>query len=250
MDQPQPAERKSFNAEHMELIQHFRPAIVSFHFGLPEKNIVKEIQKLGSFVVSSATTLEEAQWLEENGVDAIIAQGSEAGGHRGMFLTSDVATQVGTFALLPQVVKCTNVPIIAAGGICDRATVLAARLLGADAVQVGTAYLLCPESRTSKLYREALKSPRARETVLTNVFTGRPARAIVNRFVEEKGPISTDSPEFPLAADASFPLRKEAESLGITDFSNFWSGQNASGCRELSASLMTKELLNYAQQKL
>jgi nitronate monooxygenase len=193
--------------------------------------------------LSSATTVEEARWLETRGVDAIIAQGFEAGGHRGMFLSDDLESQLGTFALVPQVVRAVRTPVIAAGGIADAKGVAAAMALGAAGVQVGTAYLLCPEATTSAVHRAALKSEAARNTALTNVFTGRPARAIMNRVVKEVGPISAAAPAFPLAGTAIAPLRAHAESRRSSDFSPMWTGQNASGCKELPAAQLTRELV-------
>jgi nitronate monooxygenase len=234
--------RAPFSAEAVDLLEEFRPAVVSFHFGLPSAELLARVKGWGSKVLSSATTVEEARWLEAHGVDAIIAQGSEAGGHRGMFLTSDLGTQVGTFALLPQVVRAVKVPVIAAGGIADAQGVRAAMALGAAGVQVGTAYMLCPEAKTSTPHRAALKSDAARHTELTNLFTGRPARSIVNRLMRELGPISAAPPEFPLATSALAPLRAKAEAGGSGDFSPLWSGQNASGCREIPAADLTREL--------
>ena len=193
-------------------------------------------------VLSSATTLEEAQWLEAQGVDAIIAQGFEAGGHRGMFLSDDVSTQVGTFALVAQIARVVRVPVIAAGGIADSKQVKAAMMLGAAGVQVGTAYLLCPEATTSAVHRTAIKSQRSGQTALTNLFTGRPARGIVNRLMRELGPMSATTPEFPLATAAIVPLRAKAEAQGLDDFSPLWCGQNACGCREVGAAEITKDL--------
>jgi nitronate monooxygenase len=186
--------------------------------------------------------VDEARWLEAQGVDAIIAQGWEAGGHRGIFLTDDLSTQVGTFALLPQVVRAVKVPVVAAGGIADADGVAAAMALGASAVQVGTAYLLCPEATTGAVHRAALKSEAARHTAVTNVFTGRPARGIVNRIIRDQGPISQAAPAFPLAVAALAPLRAKAEAQGSGDFSPLWSGQNASGCREVPAGKLTRAL--------
>ena len=182
--------------------------------------------------------MDEARWLEARGVDAIIAQGFEAGGHRGMFLSDDLTTQVGTLALVPQIIEAVKTPIIAAGGIADAQGVMAAMALSAAGVQVGTAYLLCPEATTSAV----LASAAARHTALTNVFTGRPARAIVNRFVKEVGPINAAVPAFPLAVSALAPLRARAESLGSGDFSPLWSGQNTAGCRKISAAQLTRDL--------
>ncbi len=234
--------RAPFGAEAADLLEAFRPAVVSFHFGLPSAGLLGRVKGWGSKILSSATTVDEARWLEAHGVDAIIAQGLDAGGHRGMFLSHDLATQLGTFALLPQIVQAVKLPVIAAGGIADSKAVAAALALGAAGVQVGTTYLLCPEARTSSVHRAALKSDAARVTAVTNLFTGRPARAIVNRIVRELGPIGTDTPAFPLAAAAIAPLRARAESHGSGDFSPLWSGQNASGCREMPAAELTREL--------
>lgn len=239
---PSGAGRAPFSAEAASVLEAFRPAVVSFHFGLPDAALLERVKRMGAKVVASATTVEEARWLERGGVDAVIAQGVEAGGHRGMFLSDDLTTQVGTLALVPQVVRAIKVPVIAAGGICDAEGVAAALALGASAVQVGTAYLLCPEATTSALHRAALKSETARHTALTNVFTGRPARGIVNRVVREQGPMSPAAPAFPLATSAIAPLRAKAEAAGSGDFSPLWSGQNPSGCREIPAGELTRAL--------
>jgi len=188
------------------------------------------------------TTIEEARWLEAQGVDAIIAQGLEAGEHRGIFLSEDLTTQVGTFALLAQTVREVRLPVIAAGGIADAKGVAAAMALGAAGVQIGTSYLLCPEATTSAVHRSALQSDAARHTAITNLFTGRPARRIVNRVIKELGPICTTTPDFPLAAAAIAPLRAQAESRGSGDFTSLWSGQNASGCKDVAAAQLTREL--------
>jgi nitronate monooxygenase len=234
--------RAPFSSAAADVLAEFEPAVVSFHFGLPSADLLARVRGWGAKVLSSATTVEEALWLEARGVDAIIAQGLEAGGHRGMFLSEDIATQVGTFALVPQIVQAVSVPVIAAGGISDASGVAAAMALGAAGVQVGTAYLLCPEAAISALHRAALQSEAARLTALTNVFTGRPARSIVNRIVRELGPISAAAPAFPLATAAVAPLRARAESLGSADFSPLWAGQNAAGRRVLSAAALTREL--------
>ncbi len=234
--------RRPFDAATVDALEPFAPKVVSFHFGLPEVELVDRVHRWGATVLGSATTVDEARWLEDHGADVVIAQGAEAGGHRGMFLTDDVSTQVGTFALVPQVVRAVRCPVIAAGGIADAAGVAAVLSLGAAAAQVGTAYLLCPEANTSALHRAALASDAARVTALTNVFTGRPARAIVNRLVREQGPMNSTAPQFPLAAAAVAPLRAHAESRGSGDFSPLWSGQNATGCRAVSAVQLTREL--------
>jgi nitronate monooxygenase len=234
--------RAPFTAEAADALESFKPAVVSFHFGLPSADLVARVKKWGSKILASATTVDEARWLEERGADAIIAQGIEAGGHRGHFLSHDLTVQPGTFALVPQIVRAVKVPVIAAGGIADAKGVAAALALGASAVQVGTAYLLCPEATTSKIHRAALKSDAARHTALTNVFTGRPARGIVNRVVRELGPLSAAAPDFPLATSAIAPLRARAEAQGSGDFSPLWSGQNATGCREVPAAELTRSL--------
>jgi nitronate monooxygenase len=224
------------------VLNEFKPPVVSFHFGLPSAELLAQVRAWGSKILSSATTIEEARWLEAHGVDAIISQGLEAGGHRGMFLSDDLTTQVGAFALLPQIVQAVKLPVIAAGGIADAKGIAAAMALGAAGVQIGTAYLLCPEATTSAVHRAALKSEAARHTALTNLFTGRPARGIVNRIMKELGWISTAAPAFPLATAAITPLRAKAESRGSSDFSPLWSGQNASGCKEVPATQLTREL--------
>ena len=236
------AGRSPFDASAVAILREFEPPVVSFHFGLPAAELLAPLREWGAKILSSATTVDEARWLEARGVDAIIAQGLEAGGHRGLFLTGDLSTQVGTMALVPQVVRAVNVPVIAAGGIADASGVRAAIALGAAGVQVGTAYLLCPEATTSAIHRAALQTDAARLTALTNVFTGRPARAIMNRIVRELGPINSAAPAFPLAASAVAPLRAKAESLGSREFSPLWAGQNAGGCREIPAAALTREL--------
>jgi len=236
------ATRRPFDDAAAGILAEFRPPVVSFHFGLPSPDLVARARAWGAKILSSATTIDEARWLEAHGVDVVIAQGVEAGGHRGMFLTDDISTQVTTMALVPQMVKAVRVPVIAAGGIADASGVRAALSLGASGVQVGTSYLLCPEATTSQLHRAALSSDASRHTALTNVFTGRPARGIVNRLMRELGPISALPPAFPLAASAITPLRSAAESRGVTDFTPMWAGQNTSGCREIPAADVTRAL--------
>jgi nitronate monooxygenase len=234
--------RTPFTAEAADILSEFAPPVVSFHFGLPPIELLTRVRAWGAKVISSATTVDEARWLEAHGVDAIIAQGSEAGGHRGMFLSDDLHTQLGTFALLPQVVSAVKVPVIAAGGIADAACIAAAMRLGAAGVQVGTAYLLCPEATTSEIHRKALTGEAARLTALTNIFTGRPARGIVNRIMRELGPMSAAVPPFPLATAAIAPLRARGEAMGSGDFSPLWAGQNVSGCKAIGAAELTLQL--------
>jgi len=234
--------RAPFNADAASILEQVRPAVVSFHFGLPSDDLLARVRAAGARILASATTLDEARWLDARGVDAIIAQGLEAGGHRGIFLSDDLTTQIGVFALVPQIVRAVRVPVIAAGGIADAHGVRAMLAMGATAVQVGTAFMCCPEATTTRIHREALISDAARHTALTNVFTGRPARGIVNRIVRELGPLSTSAPAFPLAPAALAPLRAEAERRGSGDFSPLWSGQNASGCRDIPAATLVREL--------
>lgn len=234
--------RLPFSAQVAEALAPFRPRLVSFHFGLPAPDLLAQVKSWGSVVLSSATTVEEALWLQAHGADAIIAQGLEAGGHRGLFLSEDLTQQLGTWALLPQVVDAVHVPVIAAGGIADARGVAAAMALGAAGVQVGTAYLLCDEATTSALHRAAVQSTDAAHTALTRLFTGRPARGIVNRLMRELGPLSPAAPAFPLATHAIAPLRAQAEAHGSTDFTPLWAGQNVSGCRTASAADITRAL--------
>ena len=237
--------RAPFTDEAADVLEVFKPAVVSFHFGLPSADLMQRVRAWKSWgckIISSATTVEEAVWLESQGVDAVIAQGLEAGGHRGHFLSNDLALQMGTFALLPQIVQAVKIPVIAAGGICDAASVAAAMALGASAVQVGTAYLLCDEATTSPIHRAALTSTYQSNTALTNLFTGRPARGIVNRLMRELGAINPAAPEFPLSTGSIAPLRAFAEKTGSGDFTPLWSGQNASACRDISAAAMTRLL--------
>jgi nitronate monooxygenase len=235
--------RAPFTTEAADVLEAFKPAVVSFHFGLPSAELLQRVRAWGSKIISSATTVEEALWLEARGVDAVIAQGLEAGGHRGHFLSDDVTQQSGTFALLPHIVQAVKIPVIAAGGIADAAGVKAAFALGAAAAQVGTAYLLCDEATTSQIHRSALKSADAAHTALTNLFTGRPARGIVNRIMRELGPMSDKAPAFPLATSLTAPLRAKAETMRSGDFSPLWSGQNAQGCLEIGAAELTLRLM-------
>tara|TARA_R110000822_G_scaffold59736_35_gene149249 strand:- start:26501 stop:27541 length:1041 start_codon:yes stop_codon:yes gene_type:complete len=239
---PVGAERVPFNSKAVDILEEFKPPVVSFHFGLPSDELLARVKAFDAKVICSATTIEEALWLEEYGADVIIAQGVEAGGHRGMFLSHDLNSQEGTFALLPQIIREVNIPVVAAGGIADAKGVAAAMALGASGVQVGTAYLLCHEALTSPVHRAALKSERARHTALTNIFTGRPARAIINLAMKELGPMRHGIPGFPLAATAIAPLRSVLEAQGSGDFSPLWSGQNATGCKAIPAAELTREL--------
>ena len=244
------ATRMPFDQAMCDLVVELMPEVVSFHFGLPEKELLARVKATGAKILSSATTVAEARWLEQQGSDAIIAQGSEAGGHRGMFLTQDSFTQVGTMSLVPQVVDAVKVPVIATGGIADARGIVAAFALGAAAVQLGTAYLFCPEATIGSVHRQALRNAADDQTALTNVFSGRPARGIVNRIIREVGPISDLAPPFPLASGAVAPLRAKSETAGSQDFAQMWSGQSARLGRELPAGELTKRLAAETLAKL
>ena len=240
---PAGAGRAPFSHAVCDVVEPFRPPVVSFHFGLPSPELLARVKGWGAKVLSSATTVDEALWLEAHGADAVIAQGLEAGGHRGHFLSHDLGMQMGSFALLPQVVRAVKCPVIAAGGMTDAAGIQAALALGAAGVQVGTAYMLCTEATTTAIHRAVLQSEAARHTALTNLFTGRPARGIVNRLMHELGAISSAAPEFPLATAAIAPLRAKAEAQGSGDFSPLWAGQNTTGCLPVSAAELTGRLV-------
>jgi nitronate monooxygenase len=244
------ANRAPFDAAFCEVVEELKPEVVSFHFGLPEAALLKRVKAAGCLVMGSATIVREAVWLEGNGADIIIAQGAEAGGHRGMFLTDNLAEQPGTFALVPQVVDAVKVPVIAAGGIADGRGIAAALALGAAAVQIGSAYLRCPESKVSTSARAALASARDDSTVITNVMTGRPARGVANRAMREVGPISPDAPAFPHAATALAPLKQAAEKRGKVDFTNLWAGQAIGLGREMPAAELTRQLAADARTRL
>ncbi|MFB9265305.1 NAD(P)H-dependent flavin oxidoreductase [Bradyrhizobium erythrophlei] len=244
------ANRAPFDAAFCAVVEELKPEIVSFHFGLPEPKLLERVKAIGAVILSSATTVKEAVWLEENGADVIIAQGAEAGGHRGMFLSENIAEQPGTFALVPQVVDAVKVPVIAAGGIADGRGIAAAFVLGASGVQIGTAYLRCPESKVIPAARAVLAQARDDSTVITNVMTGRPARGVANRLMREVGPISPDAPAFPHAATALGPLKVAAEKLGKVDFTNVWAGQAVRMGREMPAAELTRALAGAALARM
>jgi nitronate monooxygenase len=247
--------RAPFDPAFCEVIEDLKPEVVSFHFGLPEDALLRRVQAVGCRILSSATSVKEARWLEDKGVDAVIAQGFEAGGHRGHFLGADLLgadlfNQAGTFALVPQIADAVKVPVIAAGAISDARGIAAAFMLGASGVQIGTSYLHCPESKVSPPHRAALKSAADDATTVTNLMTGRPARGIVNRVMREIGAINPIAPEFPLAAGALAPLRAKAEASGSGDFSPLWSGQAAALGRAVPARELTRALAAQAQELL
>lgn len=236
--------RQPFSAAQAEVLEAYKPAVVSFHFGLPSTDLLRRVKAMGSQVWSTATTVAEGLWLQAHGADAVIAQGLEAGGHRGHFLSPALTEQMGTFALVPQLVKALDIPVIAAGGIATPQAVQAALALGASAVQVGSAYLLAHEATTSAVHRAALKTDARLHTALTNLFSGRPARGMVNRVMRELGPLRGDVPAFPLATAAMAPLRAAAEKAGHGDFSPLWVGQHLATTTEESAAVITQRLLS------
>jgi nitronate monooxygenase len=238
--------RKPFDAAFCAMVEEMKPEVVSFHFGLPPADLFHRVKALGCVTMSSATTVAEALWLEAHGVDVVIAQGFEAGGHRGMFLSDNLDAQVGTFALVPQVVDAVEVPVIAAGAVSDARGIAAALMLGAAGAQIGSAYLHCPEAKISAVHRAALASAQDDATRVTNLMTGRPARGFVNRLMRDIGPVSNVAPEFPLAAGAIAPLRAEAEAQGSGDFTAMWAGQAASLGRAEPAGVVTHRLAREA----
>jgi len=242
--------RLPFDEAFCRVVEETKPGVVSFHFGLPETGLFKRVKAAGCVTLASATTVAEARWLEAHGVDAIVAQGYEAAGHRGMFLADDLSTQVGTFALVPQVVEAVKLPVIAAGGITDARGIVAAFALGAAGVQIGTAFLFSPESKISAPYRAALGTARDDGTAVTNLMTGRPARGIMNRVMRDIGPMNEIAPDFPLAAGALAPLRAKAEAQGSGDFTSMWAGQAASLGRAMPAADLVRMLAAEAQQRL
>jgi nitronate monooxygenase len=241
------SDRVPFNDDLCGLVLEIEPKVVSFHFGLPEAALVARLKAAGVIILCSATTVAEARQVAAGGADAVIAQGFEAGGHRGMFLSDDLGSQVGTLALVPQIVDAVAVPVIASGGITDARGIAAAFALGAAGVQIGTGFLFCPEAKISPPYRAALAAARGQHaTAVTNVFSGRPARSMVNRLVREVGPLSDLAPQFPLAGGAVAPLRARAEQNGAADFTSLWSGQAAPLGRAMPATELTRRLAEEA----
>ena len=234
--------RQPFDESACGLVEELRPEIVSFHFGLPQPKLIERVQRSGAKIIGNATTVREARYLEERGCSAIIAQGLEAGGHRGMFLSDEIGTQIGSLALIPQVADAVAIPVIAAGGIADERAIAAAFALGAAGVQIGSAFLLCPEAKLSAAHKAALMAAEDDSTQLTNLFTGRPARGVMNRLMRDLGAVSSFAPPFPFAADALAPLRAKAEAAGLGDFSPLWAGQAAPLSAEMPAAELTRKL--------
>jgi len=241
-----PPLRKPFDEAMCALVEEVRPEMVSFHFGLPNEALLRRVRDTGALILGCATTPAEARWLAERGVDAIIAQGWEAGGHAGRFLPADPSSHMGAFALVPQIADAVSMPVIAAGGVADARGVAAALLLGASAVQIGTAYLSSPESRISDIHRQRLGMADAETTVSTNVFTGRFARGMETRLTRELGAANPIVPPFPHGGDALAELRKADPGA----FANMWAGQAARLVRPEGAEALTRRLAAEALELL
>jgi nitronate monooxygenase len=252
LDKPPSLQMRSlqpFDEDRCSVIEAQPPAVVSFHFGLPEDAFVQRLKAAGIIVMSSATTVDEARYLEAHGCDVIIAQGLEAGGHRGMFLTDDPLTQIGTMALVPQIVDAVSVPVIAAGGIADGRGIVAALALGASAVQMGTAFLFAEQATVSDVYKAQLRDAGSQHTAVSNVFSGRPTRCLVNRMMRETGPLSADAPAFPKGFAATGPLRVKAEEVNIRDFSPHYCGQAAGLGKPTTVARLMQDLVSQARQQ-
>lgn len=228
--------------EQVEATLAAGPAVVSFVFGVPAPELVEEAHRRGIVVVGTATTVPEAVALEAGGVDAVVASGMESGGHRVSFLKPAEESLVGTFALVPQVADAVGIPVIAAGGIADRRGYAAAMALGADAVQVGSAFLATQESAAVPAYRAVLRSPAARETVLTRTLSGRLARGISNRIIAELSEAGGIAP-FPAQNWLTGRFRPQAAAEGNTGLMSLWAGQAAPLIRHESAADVLAELL-------
>ncbi|WP_380872816.1 2-nitropropane dioxygenase [Sphingomonas sp. DBB INV C78] len=233
-----PPIRAPFDGQMADVVAELKPEIISFHFGLPDEPLLERARASGALIIASATSVSEARWLANQGVDAVIAQGWEAGGHAGRFLGGDPAHHMGLMALIPQIVDVVDVPVIAAGGIADGRGIAAALMLGASAVQIGTAYLHCPESLIHEPHRAALTSDAAERTMFTNLFTGGLARGVPNRLMTALGPIREEAPPFPYAANALARLR----TVDPGGFGPLWSGQASRLSRPLPARTLTEQM--------
>jgi nitronate monooxygenase len=243
---PESRLRLPFDDEMCAVMEEVGPAVVSFHFGLPAPHLAQRLKARGIRILSSATSVAEARWLQDRGCDAVIVQGFEAGGHRAMFLETDSASQVGLFALLPQVADALSIPVIATGGIADARGIVAAFALGASGVQLGTAYLFCPEAKVSPIYHRALEQATDTGTALTNLFSGRPARGILNRYLRESGPMCEAALTFPHAATLVAPLRAASEKAGSPDYMQMWAGQASALGKSMPADQLTRSLAEVA----
>ncbi|MBF6354274.1 nitronate monooxygenase [Nocardia higoensis] len=230
-------------AEQLAAILEAAPPVASFVMGIPEASFLAAARRRGIRTMGTATTVEEALAIEAAGMDAVVASGSDAGGHRGAFLRPVHESLVGTFSLIPQVAQAVSIPVVAAGGIADRRGVAAAMLLGADAVQVGTGFLATAQSGASAVHRAALRSAQAQTTVLTRLFSGRTARGILNRFLREMAPFEADVPAYPAQNALMTPIRKAAAQRGDPELLNLWSGQAAALAGSVDAGAYLTELI-------
>jgi nitronate monooxygenase len=230
-----------FDEKRLQLILTTRPRAVSFHYGIPPAAMVAQIRRAGCVVIGSATTVAEAKALEQHGVDAVIAQGIEAGGPRGTFTRGDGAGLIGTMALVPQVADAVRVPVIAAGGIADGRAIAAAFALGASGVQIGTAFLGCQEAVVSAPYRDALRQATDDDTRLTRVFTGQQARTLRNRMTDELA--DAEVIDFPAQLSLTRALAKACNDRGRTDFLPLWAGQAVPLLRSLPAAALIEALV-------
>ncbi|VVP79617.1 Nitronate monooxygenase [Pseudomonas fluorescens] len=229
------------DAGMLQMLVEEKPAVVSFHFGLPPQSAIDALKDAGIVLLCSVTNLAEAQQAERAGVHALVAQGYEAGGHRGVF-DARQDSEMGTFALVRVLSEACRLPVIAAGGIMDGAGIKAVMQLGASAAQLGTAFILCPESSASVAYRDALKGPRAHQTRVTSVISGRPARGMVNRNFTSLEANAPALPDYPIAYDANKALNAAAAAKANSDFAVQWAGQGAPLAREMPAAALVKLL--------
>lgn len=237
------------NPAMLAMLVEERPAVISFHFGLPDTQAITQLKQAGSILMATATTLDEARAIEAAGLDFIVAQGVEAGGHRGMFDPHDGDAGLTTLSLVPLLAQSTSLPVIAAGGIMNGTGVRAVMRLGACAAQMGTAFILCPESAAPQAHRDALASDRALHTRISAAISGRPARGIVNRMhtdVDTRGrPIL---PDYPICYVATRALQRAASEHGCHDFASHWAGQGAPFARAMPAADLVKTLMQEVNQ--
>ena len=227
----------------LEVLLSARPAVVSFHFGLPPSHYIKALKDAGIVLMACATTPDEAAQVEDAGIDLLIAQGAEAGGHRGVFDPVAGDAEIGTFALTRLIASRNRLPVIAAGGIMDGQSIAAAMKLGACAAQLGTAFILCPESAATPHHRALIKNAQASRTAITSAISGRPARGIVNRFFDQIGaPGHPSIPDYPNASDAAMALNAAATGKGGFDYSARWAGQGVALAREMPAAALMQAL--------
>ena len=231
---------RTLDADMVDVTCTINPAIVSFHFGLPAVKFIDQIRRIGAKIIATATTVTEAQYLEANGCDAVIAQGKSAGGHQGVFLPTETPQLLSTSDLVQNIVATVNIPVIAAGGIANAEGIRAIMERGASGVQIGTRFLKSPQSTITPIHRRILEGQTDRPTAITNVFTGRPARGLVNKLVRKIGPINPNVQAYPMAIPALAPLK--AATVGSDDFVSLWAGENWKTGQPKPAADIVKEL--------